>query len=75
MNCAVCGCPNVKWLRVSTVAKQFGCSARKVRRFLHSGCLEGVLFGRDWRVDHASLDRFVQGQLLEGPAQAARTKR
>jgi len=66
MNCPVCGCPPVKWLRVSTVARHFKCSPRKVRRLVQSGELEGVRLGREWRVDHDSLDRLVRYYSLEG---------
>jgi excisionase family DNA binding protein len=66
MLCPTCGCPKTRWLRVETVAKQFGCSAKKVRRLLHQGELEGVRLGREWRVDHKSLDRLVRRHSLSG---------
>ncbi len=66
MPCEICGCPNVKWLRVSTVARHFACSTKKVRRLIKSGCLLGVRLGREWRVDHASVDRLVQECSLVG---------
>ena len=58
--CEVCGCPKVRWLRVSTVAEKFDCSSKKVRRLLKSGQVDGVRFGGEWRVDHRSLDRYVK---------------
>lgn len=64
--CRLCGCPDVKWLRVSTVARQFRCSPKKVRRLIKSGDLEGVQLGREWRVDHASVDRLVRQFSLAG---------
>jgi len=57
--CDICGCPPVRWLRVRTVAGQFGCSAKKVRRMLKSGELEGVLLGGEWRIDHQALDEYI----------------
>ena len=65
MACPICGCPDVRWVRVSTVAQQFGCSEKKVRRMIKKGELEGVQFGREWRVDHRSLDRLVAGEAVE----------
>jgi len=65
MGCPICGCPQVRWLRISTVARHFGCSAKKVRRLLKEGALEGVRLGREWRVDHNSLDRLVRQYSLE----------
>ena len=58
--CKVCGCQNTRWLRVSQVAAQFRCSEKKVRRMIKEGEVHAVLFGRQWRVDHASLDAFVR---------------
>ena len=60
MDCKICGCPDARWLRVRTVARQFRCSAKKVRRLILRGELEGLRLGGEWRVDHLSLDRFVQ---------------
>lgn len=59
MACEICGCPEVRWLRVSTVARQFAASPKRVRRMLKSGQIDGVLFGGEWRVDHESLDDFI----------------
>lgn len=66
MICKLCGCPNTKWLRVCTVADRFECSTKKVRRLILSGQLEGVRLGREWRVDHKSLDRLVREWSLAG---------
>jgi len=60
MACQICGCPEVRWLRVSTVAEQFKCSSKVVRRLVRTGAVEGVRFGGDWRVDHQSLDDYVR---------------
>jgi len=60
MVCEVCGCPAVRWLRVGTVARQFKCSPKKVRRLIKRGEIEGVRFGREWRIDHDSLDQYVR---------------
>ncbi|MHC5034101.1 MAG: helix-turn-helix domain-containing protein [Planctomycetota bacterium] len=60
MNCEMCGCPAVKWLRVGTVARQFECSPKLVRRLIKRGEIEGVRFGGEWRIDHASLDDYVR---------------
>ena len=70
MNCKLCGCPKVRWLRVTTVARQFGCTSRKVRRLLANGTLEGVRLGREWRVDHECVDRLVERYSLEGEGDA-----
>ena len=35
--CQVCGCPEVRWLRVRTIARQFGCSQKRVRRMVKRG--------------------------------------
>ena len=60
MMCPTCGCPRTKWLRVGTVARQFGCAPKTVLRLIKRGELDGVLFGRCWRVEHASLDDYVR---------------
>jgi len=60
MACPICGCPEVRWLRVSTVARQFGCDPKRVRRLIKRGDIDGVRFGRQWRVDHESLDEYVR---------------
>lgn len=60
MVCEICGCPTARWLRVGTVARQFKCSAKKVRRLIKRGELDGVRFGGQWRVDHESLDEYVR---------------
>jgi len=71
MICKVCGCPDVKWLRVRVVADRFECSGKKVRRLLLSGRLEGMRLGREWRVLHESLDRLVREWSLEGQVDPA----
>ena len=60
MMCSTCGCPPAKWLRVRTVARQFGCTPRTVVRMIQRGEIDGVLFGRGWRVEHRSLDDYVR---------------
>ncbi len=71
MTCAVCGCPEQRWLRVATVARQFGCSSKRVRRMIKRGEIDGVLFGGEWRVDHESLDAYVRKDSVRfSPAQA-----
>ncbi|MFO7955886.1 MAG: helix-turn-helix domain-containing protein [Candidatus Brocadiia bacterium] len=60
MACEICGCPEERWLRVSTVARQFRCSTKRVRRLIKRGEIDGVLFGGEWRVDHRSLDDYVR---------------
>jgi excisionase family DNA binding protein len=60
MLCKICGCPDVRWLRVGTVAGQFKCSAKKVRRLIKRGDIDGVLLGGEWRIDHQSLDELVR---------------
>lgn len=58
--CDVCGCPRARWLRVRTVARQFQCSSKKVRRMLKSGELDGVRLGGEWRIDHRALDDYIR---------------
>ena len=60
MPCRICGCPEVRWLPVRAVARQFGCTPKLVRRMVQSGALEGVRLGRQWRVDHESLDDLIR---------------
>ncbi|MHC4481233.1 MAG: helix-turn-helix domain-containing protein [Planctomycetota bacterium] len=60
MGCVVCGCPEAKWLRVGTVAAQFKCTPKRVRRLIKKGEIEAVRFGGHWRIDHQSLDDYVR---------------
>jgi excisionase family DNA binding protein len=52
----------VKWLRVTTVARQFGCTSKRIRRMLKCGELDGIRLGNEWRVDHRSVDRLVRSR-------------
>ena len=71
MRCAICGCPNVKWLRVRKVAAQLECSPRTVRRLIQSNKVVGIRVRREWRVEHSSLHRLVRRQTAgEGKAKA-----
>lgn len=70
MICKVCGCPGTRWLRVRTVAERFGCSPKKIRRLILSGEMDAVRLGREWRIDHASVDRLVRAWSLEGQAES-----
>ena len=70
MMCPTCGCPRTKWLRVGTVARQFGCAPKTVVRMIKRGEIDGVLFGRGWRVDHRSLDDYVRRSPLPTAAPA-----
>ena len=60
MFCEICGCPRERWLRTTTVARQFGASAKRVRRMIKSGEIDGVMFGGQWRIDHQSLDAMIK---------------
>ena len=60
MACKICGCPAVRWLRVTQIASQFRCSGKRVRRLIKRGDLDAVRFGGEWRVDHESLDELVR---------------
>lgn len=60
MACKICGCPEVRWLRVSTVATELKCSPKCVRRLIKRGAIDAVRVGRQWRVDHKSLDDYVR---------------
>ena len=60
MMCRTCGCPPTSWLRVETVAREFGCAPKTVVRMIRRGEIDGVPFGRGWRVDHRSLDEYVR---------------
>jgi excisionase family DNA binding protein len=66
MTCPTCGCPSTSWLRVSTVARQFGCTPRTVLRMIERGDIDAVPFGRGWRVDHRSLDDFLRQGTVRG---------
>jgi excisionase family DNA binding protein len=45
---------------VRTVAEQFKCTPKVVRRLIREGEIDGLRFGGDWRVDHQSLDEYVR---------------
>lgn len=60
MRCTVCGCPAVRWLRVSTVARQFNCTSKRLRRLIKQGEIDAVRLGGRWRIDHESLDDYVR---------------
>jgi excisionase family DNA binding protein len=60
MQCPICGCPDLRWLRVGTVARRFGVTPKVVRRLLKKGEIEAVRFGGEWRIDHESLDDYVR---------------
>jgi len=60
MQCKICGCPDLRWLRVGTVARSFKVTPKVVRRLIKKGEIEGVRFGGEWRVDHQSLDDYVR---------------
>ncbi len=60
MRCKVCGCPELRWLRVGTVAQQFGCTPKVLRRLIKKGEIDGVRIGGEWRIDHQSLDDYVR---------------
>ena len=60
MACSVCGCPGRRWLSVGVVAAQFGCGAKRVRRMIRRGELDAVRVGREWRIDHESLDDLIR---------------
>jgi excisionase family DNA binding protein len=64
MPCEICGCPDAKWLRVSTVAQNFKMSTKKVRRLIKRGEIEAVRFGGEWRIDHDFLDRYVREEIV-----------
>ena len=70
MACQVCGCPEVRWLLVSTVAEHFKCSRKAVYRLLYAGAVDGVRIGAGWRVDHQSLDAFVRKEAVLFPPPA-----
>jgi excisionase family DNA binding protein len=69
--CPTCGCPQTKWLHVRTVARQFRCTTRTVLRMIERGEIDATRFGRCWRIDHDSLDHYVQ----HGAARASRHAR
>lgn len=61
MICPVCGCPKQrKWLRVQTIARVLGCCPRTIRRMIQRGELDACKVGRDWRVEHWSLDAHIR---------------
>lgn len=58
--CSLCGCPPLVCLRVEQVAEVFAVAPMTVRRLIYSGAISARRIGRDWRIDHASLDAYVQ---------------
>lgn len=73
MDCDVCGCPKVRWLVVRTVARQFKCSEKKVRRLIACGQLEAIKIVHEWRVDHESLDAFVSSHSLSHESESGKS--
>ncbi len=72
MVCRICGCPDVKWLLVSTVAGHLECNPKSVRRMIKRGEIDAVRIGRHWRVDHDSLDDYVRGDSVRFSAPGGR---
>ena len=65
MTCGTCGCPDVRWLRVKTVAKVLRCCERTVCRMLKRGELGGLRVQRQWRVDHQGLHRLIEAHSVD----------
>ena len=59
MECEVCGCPNKPVLTTAEIARGLRCSQQTVRNELKRGKLQGYKVGSEWRVKHASVDRYV----------------
>ena len=59
--CQTCGCPDLEWLPVSTVARRLQVSTWTVRRMLARGTLHGrKLSPRKWLIEHKSLDAWLR---------------
>jgi excisionase family DNA binding protein len=69
MACEICGCPKVRWLCVRVVAEEFRCTPKAVRRLILKGEIDGVRFGKDWRIDHESLDEYVKRESVRFPSE------
>ncbi|NQT51692.1 helix-turn-helix domain-containing protein [bacterium] len=66
-NCTLCGCPPIKFLRVTTVAKALNVDPKTARNLIACGKVEAVRIGTAWRVVHESLESCLRAQhSLEG---------
>ncbi len=63
--CAVCGCVQEKLLSPKEVATVLRFTPRHIRNLIQRGDIDGVRIGRQWRVVHASLDRYIESCTVE----------
>ncbi len=61
MNDQVTPLGTVKFLKVSEVATALRVSRMSVYRLIHSGDLEAVRFGRNFRVPQPAMDAYLRG--------------
>jgi excisionase family DNA binding protein len=54
----------VNLMTVDEVADQLRVSARTVRRYVESGGLEAMRFGRGYRISSEALDQFMRGSVV-----------
>lgn len=62
---AVSGLGGVKFLTVAEVAALMRVSKMSVYRLIHSGDLEAVRFGRNFRVTEAAVDTYLRDAFYE----------
>ncbi len=56
---------NVRFLKVSEVADALRVSRMSVYRLIHSGDLEAVRFGRNFRVPAPAVDAYLRGSYYQ----------
>jgi excisionase family DNA binding protein len=55
-------------LRAAQVAAVLQVEERTVTRWLRDGYLRGFKLGKEWRIDSADLERFLQKSVNNGPS-------
>jgi len=57
--CAQCGLPAGLLLKTADVARRLSCTQRTVQNLVGRGDLDGIKIGKNLRVKHGSLHRFL----------------
>lgn len=65
MNDTVTSLGNVRFLKVAEVASMLRVSRMSVYRLIHSGDLEAVRFGRNFRVPERAVDAYLRGAFYQ----------
>ncbi|PKQ32317.1 MAG: transcriptional regulator [Actinobacteria bacterium HGW-Actinobacteria-2] len=65
MNDSVTSLGNVKFLKVAEVAAALRVSRMSVYRLIHSGDLEAVRFGRNFRVPEHAVNAYLRGAFYQ----------